>query len=160
MQSWLLKDDKQMLGALNSLFKDLATSLNVENGESSTGLASLSSNSLDTQQGIDAMDGSTELYNDVVAMFAEKYRHIKSMQDLFDEEEAQDLRRFFHTIKGLAATIGAQRLQQISTILELQYASNTNNDSNITVESFVKELNSVCNDIYSFLDGKSDASKI
>jgi two-component system sensor histidine kinase/response regulator len=152
MQSWLLKDNKQVLGALSSMLNNLADSIkDIEPSQVQVANKQLNKRSFNDVIGLSALDGSRELYNDVLGMFLEKYQHINRVELLLLDDDAQDLRRFFHTIKGLAATIGAESLQQIATILELQYESDNNAALSVTVESFVNELAKVCGDIKSYL---------
>jgi len=89
----------------------------LEPEQTQKGCEQSASTSLNVDVGLMAMDGSRELYNDVLLMFAEKYQHILSVDLLFEDSEAQDLRRFFHTIKGLAATIGCSSSRESRLII-------------------------------------------
>ncbi|MGM0623687.1 MAG: response regulator, partial [Campylobacterota bacterium] len=65
----------------------------------------LSDNCIDTKKGLANMNGNQKLYQKVLNNFYETYKDIE-----FEKYRSDALTRVIHTLKGLSANIGAQRL--------------------------------------------------
>jgi HPt (histidine-containing phosphotransfer) domain-containing protein len=85
---------------------------------------------IDRTHGLKQLSNNEKLYNRVLNRFKDDYKDIKI--DLEDEKSLRDI----HTIKGIAATIGAQNLSQIAASLE-------KSKSKEDLELFIQELNLV-----------------
>jgi PAS domain S-box-containing protein len=85
---------------------------------------------IDRTHGLKQLSNNEKLYNRVLNRFKDDYKDIKI--DLEDEKSLRDI----HTIKGIAATIGAQNLSQIAASLE-------KSKSKEDLELFIQELNFV-----------------
>ena len=86
------------------------------------------------------------LYQEILQMFCDKYEVFTSVKILYDEINALELERFFHTLKGLAATIGAMQLNRLSGELELEFIQQKPiND--LAVQTCIDELIIVCEHI-------------
>jgi len=74
---------------------------------------------LDTEQGMRNLGNDEGLYLEVLYTFLVDYKdHESSLEHIFRLDEKDDLLLEVHTIKGLAATIGAMNLQKSSEQLE------------------------------------------
>jgi signal transduction histidine kinase/CheY-like chemotaxis protein len=94
---------------------------------------------LDTEQGIDNMGGDEAFYLEILYQFFNDYKtYDKSLQSLFKGEDAADLIIEIHTIKGLAATIGATDLHEKAKIIEASLR--TDKYDSPKFNKFIKEL--------------------
>jgi len=76
---------------------------------------------VDTEAGIKNMFGDTQLYLEILYTFYVDYaNHQKAFDTMFKDEDEDDLIIEVHTIKGLAATIGATELHKIATDFEMK----------------------------------------
>jgi len=156
MQTWLLKEYKQPKGTLSKLFKALTVSLlgsdegNLQAQKQQEVLTDIifDSSVIDFNAGLEVMAGDAELYNEVLAMFVKEYGFLVSREDLFKSKQPEELSMFFHTIKGLAATIGATRLNQLAAHLEEKYRQGNGVD-NDEIDLCINELVLVCKSIAS-----------
>ena len=137
LQQWLLDDNSEQKDKLGSLLSNLANSVVADEGrgaqkrdgsdailanQSETVLSELASETdeaqasfdldvLDSEAAINDLDGSHELYIDVLNMFLEQYGK-QSFSDALSEMDEEEKSREVHTLKGLSATIGATELNQ------------------------------------------------
>jgi signal transduction histidine kinase/CheY-like chemotaxis protein/HPt (histidine-containing phosphotransfer) domain-containing protein len=80
---------------------------------------------LDTEAGIKNMFGDAQLYLEILYTFYSDYKNFsKGMEAMFREEDDEDLVIEIHTIKGLAATIGATDLHQDALDFEMRLREN------------------------------------
>ena len=78
--------------------------------------------------------GDATLYEKLLSDFAKKYSTLKI------SPQNEDFKRLLHTIKGLSASIGAEKLSEISKTLE--------DDPNVeNLTAFQEQLNLVCDEI-------------
>jgi signal transduction histidine kinase/ligand-binding sensor domain-containing protein/CheY-like chemotaxis protein/HPt (histidine-containing phosphotransfer) domain-containing protein len=143
LQQWLLAEDDLKKGTLGSLLNKLANSVIAEEESPGTPEVAIkksevtTSNAndiaehiessvdvdsmlLDSKSAIDDLDGSHELYLDVLKMFLEQYagQEFKATVLKLNSDESH---REIHTLKGLAATIGATELNQQLILCEGLY---------------------------------------
>lgn len=102
---------------------------------------------IDTAKGLERVMGNEELYRKILRRFYEDYRNLK-LEELEDEE----LKRVAHTIKGLAANIGAYELSEIAKEIE-----KTLNKS--LFKRFYEELDKVTADIEKVVEVEKENSK-
>ncbi len=82
-------------------------------------------NFLDTEAGIKNMFGDVQLYLEILYTFYNDYMNFyKGMDIMFREEDEEDLVIEVHTIKGLAATIGATKLHKVAIDFEMKLREN------------------------------------
>ncbi|MBN2605149.1 MAG: response regulator [Bacilli bacterium] len=107
MNDFLTKPvDMKTLFTVISKYVDIVT-VSVKKNTSSN----FSLDFLDTEAGIDNMFGDTTLYLEVLYQFYTDFMDVqKGLDVMFKEEDNKDLEIEVHTIKGLAATIGANDL--------------------------------------------------
>lgn len=80
---------------------------------------------LDTEEGIKNMFGDAALYLEILYTFYNDYNDFqKGIEIMFQEEDDEDLAIEVHTIKGLAATIGATSLHKSAIAFELKLREN------------------------------------
>jgi signal transduction histidine kinase/CheY-like chemotaxis protein len=80
---------------------------------------------LDTEAGIENMFGDVQLYLEILYTFYTDYNtFLKGLDIMFQEEDDEDLAIEVHTIKGLAATIGAMDLHEIAVKFESKLREN------------------------------------
>ncbi len=76
----------------------------------------------------DCADGNLELINDIFDSFTpEADELIKTIQTSIKQKDFESLRKSAHALAGISGSIGAARLQQISTDVENAIKSNKNN---------------------------------
>lgn len=91
-------------------------SVSVQDNDSSV---SLNVGFLDTQQGLRNVNGDEGLYLEILYSFLVDYKdHDTTLDHIFQMDEKDDLLLEVHTIKGLAATIGSEKLHEASEALE------------------------------------------
>ncbi len=98
---------------------------------------------LNTEEGLKNLSGDEAFYIEILYNFLTDYKgYEKTLENLFKEEDEGDMLIEAHTIKGLAATIGATELQKNTEVFETQLR-----EGNIVYSSFskftqsLKELN-------------------
>jgi len=80
---------------------------------------------LDTEAGIKNMFGDAVLYMEILYTFYNDYVNFqKGIDIMFQEEDNEDLVIEVHTIKGLAATIGATKLHEAAIAFEMKLRDN------------------------------------
>lgn len=80
---------------------------------------------LDTEAGINNMFGDVQLYLEILYTFYTDYNtFLKGLDNMFQEEDDEDLAIEIHTVKGLAATIGATELHTIAIEFESKLREN------------------------------------
>jgi len=88
---------------------------------------------IDFKNGLSLMGGDEELYMKILKDFSRNYKDV-------DLSSVEDKKRFFHTIKGLSANIGAKKLHNISVQLD-------KDDNKDFYDDFKTELQNVLEDI-------------
>ncbi len=74
---------------------------------------------LDTKEGLKNLSGDEAFYIEILYNFLTDYKgYDKVLENLFGDEDEEDIIIECHTIKGLAATIGAKELQKNAENLE------------------------------------------
>ncbi len=97
---------------------------------------------IDTEQGLTRVGGNLKLYRNLLARFYTDNRNTGANLDraVLENDQATAV-RLAHTIKGLAGTIGAGRLQGIAAELEAALNSDFSGDSTGLRADFHKEFN-------------------
>ncbi|TQV84885.1 hybrid sensor histidine kinase/response regulator [Aliikangiella coralliicola] len=155
MQSWLFKNEQQSLGALSLLLEELTNSM-VNEKESRFQLPEESlekksdSSPVNFKAGLASMDNNDELYHEVLKMFVDRYQPLRRREDLFERKKPDELGRFFHTMKGLAATISASQLQQECERLECEFSEH-NQVKEQDIDICLRQLALVCDAIEDIL---------
>ena len=74
---------------------------------------------IDTKSGLFHVGGNVKLFGSLLGKFRENHaRCVAEIQVAMDKGETQQVHRMAHTVKGLAGTIGALRLQSLAAKLE------------------------------------------
>ena len=74
---------------------------------------------IDLAQGLGRVEGNTMLYIRLLEMFVEDYTSIgQEIQTAIDDNDLESAARLVHTVKGVAGSIGAQRLATAAQALE------------------------------------------
>jgi len=64
---------------------------------------------LKIETAVERLNGNLQLYKKTLKNFAEKYHHFEGkIQQLFDQSDYSSIKREFHTLKGLSATLGSE----------------------------------------------------
>lgn len=107
-------DIQEMYAVLEKYLRPSGSPLSV-----SPGLDADSGAQLDSELALRRMGGNRALYQKLLVDFSRNYTHFASeFSDMFQYGERELARRSLHTLKGLAGTIGAQRLQAAAAALE------------------------------------------
>jgi len=160
MQNWLLPGDLTTSGMLTTLLQELANekkrqhkAIGLYSRADDTGLEEFPVVNYDA--GLAALDDNEELYREVLQMFIDKYREYNSIEFLFKRKKTHELGRFFHTLKGLAATIGAIQLNHLCAHIELEIVEHETINE-LDIEECLSELTKACQSIEEILDNQSD----
>lgn len=104
---------KKLLGVLTKYVDIISVGVDQENK------TSIDIDFLDSEEAITNMGGDKALYLEVLFMFhKDYYGYQKSLTLVFQEEDSNNIIIEIHTIKGLAATIGATKLHKDAKTLE------------------------------------------
>jgi len=72
----------------------------------------------DVQKGLEQVNNMQELYRDVLGSFLDELNGLfADLPARLTQEITDDTRRKIHTLKGIAATVGATRLTRIATVI-------------------------------------------
>lgn len=120
-----------------SKYIDIVSVSTKESGETSVKL-----DFLDVEQGIKHLNGDEGFYLEILYTFLTDYKdYDKTLETLFAVDEKDDIIIEAHTIKGLAATIGATKLHKDAENLEMKMRDgNYDFDSLIELTKTLKEL--------------------
>lgn len=78
---------------------------------------------VDTVRGLERLGGNLELYMRLLRMFRVDYAHaVKDIRSAVQKNDMELARRLVHTLKGVAAQIGAQALSESARLLEMGIA--------------------------------------
>jgi CheY-like chemotaxis protein len=99
---------------IDKLFKSISKYVDIVSVKIETKDAdSLDVDFLDTKVGLDNLSNDVSFYIEILYNFLTDYRnYIEVLEGLFGEEDGGDIGIEVHTIKGLAATIGAKELNK------------------------------------------------
>jgi len=153
LQHWLLRNDEQSETKLRELMQLLISS-SMQSEDSSAEIKQVSAETRFSQEqnierinrafALSSLDNNIELYTEILSMFYETYQ-TNVMQGILFESPAEDPKRKLHTLKGLAATIGATSLNQV--IAELESDQQDLSSNNPLFVSCLSELELVCLEI-------------
>lgn len=103
---------------------------------------------IDVDEGLRRVSGNSKLYLSLIEKFYEKYQtvtdEIKKAIKQTDQEKAV---RLAHTIKGLAGSLGAVKLNKAAALIEVEFKNSISSDSHILLFDFESELDLVLNEI-------------
>ena len=90
---------------------------------------------IDSEAAIKLLDNDNELYIEVLNMFINDYSSsAEEIKNFYNEGKLEDAHRIAHTFKGIAGNIGAPKLKEIATKLDLKFKSEeTNLDADINL---------------------------
>jgi CheY-like chemotaxis protein len=90
---------------------------------------------VDVNRGLAQVNNMPELYQDILCSFlAELDGIFADLPRALEQERTDETRRKVHTLKGLAGTIGATRLEKISTIINSALKNNLSISSELIQE--------------------------
>ena len=97
---------------------------------------------LDTDEGLRNMSNDEAFYLEILYTFLSDYKgYDKILENLFSVEDSDDIIIEIHTIKGLAATIGAMQLHEDAKTIELKMRDgNYDNESFLTFQKSLKHI--------------------
>ena len=125
IRNWLLEGEKKQVGSLAKLLEAVSKEQSAQKNQSKVvqniAQSDEEKRKLNLEAGIASMDNDESLYFEVLRMFYEKYGEIDSVSSLKRMFEGSERYDFFHTLKGLSATISAGELHQVSLALETTY---------------------------------------
>ena len=100
---------------------------------------------MNTQSGLRNMNGDTKLYMEILSKFARSQREsYQTMVNLLDASEWSTLERTAHTLKGIAATIGATNLSESARSVENGAGMGMGRDRlRVLIEKTSQELDAV-----------------
>ncbi|TQV75255.1 response regulator [Aliikangiella marina] len=152
IQSWLLKDEKPLMGMLSNLLRELVNTMSEEELMLNRDIETPDSERLvDFDRGLQSLDGNRQLFIEVLEMFVQQYRSLGTLEKLLEVESQETLGRFFHTLKGLADSIGAMPLKRLCEAIEHQ----VNNEGVVDhkgIENCLYTLVAVCHQLEDYLD--------
>lgn len=106
------------------------------------------------REGLANMDGSQSLYLRILVNVLRRCRQFMDQLDgAMDRGDHGEVKRMFHTIKGLAGSIGAEDLRKSAEAVEHTFAEGVVEVSDALMLNFKKELGRVANSL-SVLDGE------
>ena len=110
-------------------------------------MSSLNIDFLDSESGLKNVSGDEGLYIEILYTFLVDYKELDSTLDnMFHIDEKDDLLTEIHTLKGLAATIGATDLHNHTKLFESKLKQDLyDNDSFTLVLDSLRELISSLN---------------
>jgi len=80
---------------------------------------------IDVHRGLEQVNNMHELYQDILCSFlAELNGMFADLPRALEQERTDETRRKVHTLKGLSSTIGATRLEKVSTIINSALKNN------------------------------------
>jgi HPt (histidine-containing phosphotransfer) domain-containing protein len=80
---------------------------------------------VDVCKGLSQVNNMPELYQDILCSFLAELNGIfADLPRALEQERTDETRRKVHTLKGLAGTIGATRLEKVSTIINSALKNN------------------------------------
>ncbi|GEM_PF-820536 len=96
---------------------------------------------LDIKAGLSIVMGKEKLYRKLLRKFLEDYSNVKeSLINLMDQEDLKDAERLAHTVKGVAANIGAKALQTSSGEIETAIREGTLDNKDALLKQFDLDL--------------------
>ena len=111
---------------------------------------------LDLQAGLGTVNNDWNLYKRLLDNFYSRHQDIEEL--LKDELQRGDLavaQRLAHTIKGLAGTIGANKLSEISTQLESSLKNEESERTPDLLERFGNEIERVMSSLEAFFENEA-----
>ncbi len=95
---------------------------------------------LDSASAIALLDNDEGLYVEVLDMFINDYSSSSSdIKNLYNEGKLEDAHRIAHTFKGIAGNIGAPKLKEVATSLDLKFKAGET-DLEKDIELFCNEI--------------------
>ena len=101
---------------------------------------------LDTEDGLRRVRGDTKLYNKILSKFTHRTKnYIEDFLKLYEGEDKEETIRSAHSMKGVAANIGAKELQTAAEKLESALKEEKPKDPALKkiIKSLETELNNV-----------------
>ncbi|MBF0159529.1 MAG: response regulator [Magnetococcales bacterium] len=102
---------------------------------------------IDTQTGLRRMGGNAKRYRELLAKFrANQQSTAQAIDEAINTQDQEGARRLAHTLKGLAATVGAEQLSQQAAALEYVIRDNWHDRAVLTVllNKLSEELDRIC----------------
>ncbi|MBF0146728.1 MAG: Hpt domain-containing protein [Magnetococcales bacterium] len=114
---------------------------------------------IDMEEGLSNMDGSQRLYRKVLVNLARRCcSFMDQLTDNMNRGDGMEIRRMFHTLKGVAATVGAMELRDRSLEMEQYFGEGKVGWEGVPepqISSFKMALNRIVNSL-SVLDGQME----
>ncbi|WP_196137272.1 hybrid sensor histidine kinase/response regulator [Aliikangiella sp. G2MR2-5] len=166
LKNWLLNEEKSKVRSLSVLLQEISSQRvfehnistknsrrnHAEQADDITCIKKVNETEIiDFESGLASMDNDLVLYREVLRMFFDKYSYMRTIKDIEKESTDISMGSFFHTIKGLAATIGAESLRKVCLSLELASSSDRSLDDQ-QLSHFLSKLHQVCRLVESYLE--------
>ena len=148
LQNWLLPDQnlgRDVLSELVEMQYQSKIEL-IDMPELLNGLPEFKS--LDKVKGLKLVDNQEKLYRKILNTFYKDYHSVHLRLKLsLKRGDIDEFKRTIHTLKGLAGTIGADRLRYTAQELEVAFQSSDDAPISEYLDIFLHELNIVCDEI-------------
>lgn len=106
---------------------------------------------MNTELALSNLNGNKKLYSDLLKKFLSEYQGLDIIvENKILNEDFNNLKIFFHTIKGVSRTLGAQKLSLISEKLEKMASNNEGLKNTKEVDDFKTETLAIDNKLKNF----------
>ena len=96
---------------------------------------------IDMVEGLSNMDGSQRLYRKVLANLARRCRSfMDQLAANVERADWEEIRRMFHTLKGVAGNLGAKRLEAAAGVLEKVLRGKDANAATVSLQHLEESL--------------------
>lgn len=144
-------DTHQLFSALNRWIKPTKNRPLKKKVKSSQSAASPSSNEsipdlpgINVEKGLSILGGNIQLYRKLLLRLQEDFSDsAQKIKDHLDNNNAEEAEIVVHTVKGVAANLGAQELSEVGAILEDSIRNGKTDDHEKNLSAFENKLNQV-----------------
>ncbi len=107
-------------------------------------------NKIDYHYALSFLSNDMNIYNQILFSFVKGYQGEEKYIYTTLEEGMASARVYVHTVKGIANTIGAKELAEVSNELEMEFAHDIMNTN--LINAFVLKLDEVLKEVISYVD--------
>ncbi|WP_144375281.1 transporter substrate-binding domain-containing protein [Thiolapillus brandeum] len=109
---------------------------------------------VDVQWGLERIGGNQRLFRKLLRQFLDDHEDtVRELEGKLLENDCESARRLVHTIHGVAATIGARKLERAADALEHSLMREDEEGLRFVVEEFCRNFSWVVADLHKYLDG-------
>lgn len=108
---------------------------------------------VDVQWGLERIGGKHRLFHKLLKQFLDDHENtVRELEEMLLENDCGSARRLAHTIRGVAATIGARQLERAADILEQSLLRENEESRRFVLEDFRRNFAWVVADLHRYLD--------